>query len=611
VTPRDTSLDDLLEFVKASRGFDFTGYKRASVERRVRKRMGELDIDELDAYIEYLELNGDEFVELFNTLLINVTSFFRDPDIWSHLADDVLPQLLAGAAPDRPLRVWCAGCASGEEAYTVAMVLARALGDDAFRERVKIYATDIDEPALDEARHGAYLPRQLEHLDAATVDRFFERSDQRFVFRKDLRRCVIFGRNDLIQDAPISRIDLLVCRNTLMYFTADTQAQILRRFHFALADDGAMMLGKSEMIITHAELFTPIDLRSRIFRKVLRPTLRDRVRVLAVDPGDGASLGVAENLREAAYDASPNAQIVLDAERSLVMANAAARRLFKLGPADLGRPVQDLELSYRPLELRGHLDALEREPRTLDVGPVRLEGVGQPRIFEVRLIPLLGDGQWLGATVVYEDQTDLVAIRSEMTTTRRELEQTYEELQSTVEELETTNEELQSTNEELETTNEELQSTNEELETMNEELQSTNEELETMNDELRHRTLELNDMNAFLETILTTIGIAVAVLDRRQEVQIWNSQARELWGLSADEVSDQNWFGLDIGLPVERLRGAIRACLVGSAEREEIVLDAVNRRGQAFRCQVVVLPMRTGQGPEPSGTILLMESAEE
>jgi two-component system, chemotaxis family, CheB/CheR fusion protein len=293
------------------------------------------------------------------------------------------------------------------------------------------------------------------------------------------------------------------------------------------------------------------------------------------------------------------------------MANAAARRLFKLGPADLGRPVQDLELSYRPLELRGHLDALEREPRTLDVGPVRLEGIGQPRIFEVRLIPLLGDGQWLGATVVYEDQTDLVAIRSEMTTTRRELEQTYEELQSTVEELETTNEELQSTNEELETTNEELQSTNEELETMNEELQSTNEELETMNDELRHRTLELNDMNAFLETILTTIGIAVAVLDRRQEVQIWNSQARELWGLSADEVSDQNWFGLDIGLPVERLRGAIRACLVGSAEREEIVLDAVNRRGQAFRCQVVVLPMRTGQGPEPAGTILLMESAEE
>jgi two-component system CheB/CheR fusion protein len=176
-----------------------------------------------------------------------------------------------------------------------------------------------------------------------------------------------------------------------------------------------------------------------------------------------------------------------------------------------------------------------------------------------------------------------------------------------VEELETTNEELQSTNEELETTNEELQSTNEELETMNEELQSTNEELETMNDELRHRTLELNEMNAFLETILTTIGLAVAVLDRRQYVQIWNGQARELWGLSSEEASDQHLFALELGLPVDRLKSPLRAVLSEGSSREEAVLDAVNRRGEAFQCRVLCMPLTADGNGEVSGVIVLME----
>ncbi len=249
---RERTLDELLEFIKESRGFDFTGYKRASIERRVAKRMSDVGVERYEEYMDYLELHGEEFAELFNTLLINVTGFFRDPQTWEHLATEILPQLLSTIGPDAPIRVWCAGCASGEEAYTVAMVLARVLGDPGFRERVKIYATDIDEDALDTARHGAYLPRQIEDVPQDALERFFERTEQRYVFRKDLRRSVIFGRNDLVQDAPISRIDLLLCRNTLMYFTAETQSQILRRFHFALDDDGILVLGKSEMLITHS-----------------------------------------------------------------------------------------------------------------------------------------------------------------------------------------------------------------------------------------------------------------------------------------------------------------------------------------------------------------------
>jgi two-component system CheB/CheR fusion protein len=604
------ALDALLEFVKESRGFDFTGYKRSSIQRRVAKRMGELGVERYEDYIDHLQLHGDEFAELFNTLLINVTGFFRDMATWEFMAEEVIPQLVAARPPDSPLRVWSAGCASGEEAYTAAMVLARVLGDQNFRNRVKIYATDVDEEALDYARLGAYSPRQVEDVPRDALERFFERTEQRYLFRKDLRRCVIFGRNDLVQDAPISRIDLLICRNTLMYFMADTQSQILRRFHFALDDEGMLLLGKSEMLITHADLFTPVDLKRRVFRKVIRPALRERVRVLATDPGNGAGQSVADDLREAAFDIAGAAQLVLDATGVVMMVSGAARRMFNLGANDLGRPIQDLELSYRPVELRVHLDALVSTLRSVDITGVRWRTADEERVLDVHLAPMLSDGTFLGTSISYIDVTESHQLQEAVTTSKRELEQAYEELQSTVEELETTNEELQSTNEELETTNEELQSTNEELETMNEELQSSNEELETMNDELRHRTLELNDLNALLETVLTTIGFAVAVLDREQNVQVWNSEAREMWGLTAEEVEDKHLQSLDFGLPVERLKAPLRVTLAGESEREEIVLEAVNRRGQTFDCRVTLMPLGANRDGAGSGLIMMMEPVE-
>ena len=577
-----TTLETLVEFIKDTRGFDFTGYKRSSLERRIHKRMRELEIESYDDYLDYLQLNADEFIELFNTILINVTKFFRDPPAWEYLATDVIPNLVAGRPPDMPIRIWCAGCASGEEAYTATMVSARVLGDDAVRDRVKIYATDVDEEALDYARHGSYLPRQIEDVPHDALERFFERSDQRYVFRKDLRRCVIFGRNDLVQDAPISRIDLLVCRNTLMYFTADTQSQILRRFHFALDDDGAMLLGKSEMLITHTALFTPVNLKWRVFRKVVHPVLRDRVRALANDAGNGASLGVTD-LREAAFDLGNAAQIVLDSSGIVMMVNERARRMFGLGMSDYGRPIQDLELSYRPVELRSHLDSLATDLRPIDLPSVQWRSPKHALLLDVRLAPVVGDGVLMGTSVTYVDVTEARKLEEELTSSKRELELAYEELQSTVEELETTNEELQ----------------------------STNEELETMDDELRHRTLELNQMNTFFETTLTTIGLAVAVLDRDQRVQIWNGKARDMWGLTSDEAEDHPLLGLDIGLPLDRVKAPLRAVLTGKSSAEEIIVEATNRRGRDFQCRVRLLPLAHGSDHSVSGVIMMMEPAAQ
>ena len=240
----DPAFEALLEHLKASRGFDFTGYKRSSLMRRVNRRMAQVGVTDYAEYVEHLEMHGEEFTTLFNTILINVTGFFRDAEAWQHISKEVLPELLAAKGSTPPLRIWSAGCASGEEAYTLAMVLAELLGPAEFRDRVKIYATDVDEDALTYARHGSYTEREVRGVPPELLDRYFEPAGGRYAFRKDLRRSVVFGRNDLVQDAPISRIDLLVCRNTLMYFTAEAQSRILSRFHFALGPAGVLLLAR-------------------------------------------------------------------------------------------------------------------------------------------------------------------------------------------------------------------------------------------------------------------------------------------------------------------------------------------------------------------------------
>jgi two-component system, chemotaxis family, CheB/CheR fusion protein len=205
-------------------------------------------------YLDHLEVDPEEFTHLFNTILINVTGFFRDLPAWEYLGAEILPRLAADKRDGEPIRVWSAGCASGEEAYTLAMAIAETLGPETVKERVKIYATDLDEDALNQGRQARYTAKQVEGVPPELLERYFERNGHGYVFSKELRRSVIFGRHDLIQDAPISRIDLLVCHNTLMYLNSDTQAHVLARFNFALREGGYLFLGKAEMLLAHSAL---------------------------------------------------------------------------------------------------------------------------------------------------------------------------------------------------------------------------------------------------------------------------------------------------------------------------------------------------------------------
>jgi two-component system CheB/CheR fusion protein len=574
--------------------------------RRFEKRMQEVGVEDWEKYQAYLAEHPEEFVELFNTILINVTGFFRDRETWQLVAAEVIPQVLEERPPDAPLRVWSAGCASGEEPYTIAMLLVEALGEDAFKRRVKIYATDVDDDALSQARDAAYSAKQLESVPTELRERYFQQQNHGYAFRNDLRRTVIFGRNDLHRDPPISRVDLLVSRNTLMYFGPEVQQRILANFYFALNRGGFLVVGKAEALQSGRNFFAPYNLKRRVFMK--DGNTESNFRLPRLPPMEAGPRDEAAELGEAAFEHAPTAQVVVDEQNRVAGINQAARTLFSLRHRDVGRALQDLELSYRPVELRSLIDEVRKERHAVFQSDVPWQkGNDEPRTLDVQVDTLAVPGeQFAGVIVTYVDATEHRALEADLERARRELETAYEELQSTVEELETTNEELQSTNEELETTNEELQSTNEELETMNEELQSTNEELETMNDELRDRTDETLQANSFLGSVLSGIQQGVVVVDRTLKIVAWSRRATELWGLRDDEVEGEHLLNLDIGIPVQRLRDPIRRILAGS-EAEELQLEGHDRRGKPVQVRVAFAALQNRpEAEEPDGAILLI-----
>ncbi|MEH1959917.1 MAG: CheR family methyltransferase [Nostoc sp.] len=608
---KDPEFENLLIYLRQNRGFDFTGYKRSTLMRRVSKRMQSFTIENFEEYLDYLEVHPEEFNYLFNTILINVTAFFRDSSAWEYIAEQILPNLIRNKKTSDQIRIWSAGCASGEEAYTLAILMVQILGVEEFRQRVKIYATDVDEDALNQARLATYSAKDVQTVPDELRQKYFETVGNRYVFRQDLRRSVIFGRHDLLQDAPISRLDLLVSRNTLMYFNSETQGRILARFHFALNDNGYLFLGKAEMLLMHSNLFTPLDLKNRIFTKVSSVNIRDRLLVMANSGDEESSSRLSRNLRlrDMGFDTAPIAQIVIDLNGTLIMMNEQARTLFALSPKDIARPFQDLELSYRPVELRSLIERAytERRPVTL-TNVERYLSNTEIQYLDVQITPLQEtDTSFLGVSIAFHDVTRYIKLQEALQRSQQELETTNEELQSTNEELETTNEELQSTNEELETTNEELQSTNEELETMNEELQSTNEELQTINQELSERTTELNRTNIFLTSILRSLQTGIVVIDSSFKILIWNYLVEDLWGLRTDEVLGQSIFSLDIGLPVEQLRSPIRESLSRKKQFQEMILDATNRRGRQIKCYLAITPLI---GIEMQGAVLMMADVE-
>ena len=620
----DPELEALLQYLRANRGFDFTRYKRASLTRRIRRRVDDTGTGSYSAYLDLLEAEPGELTALLDTVLINVTSFFRDTDFWDALRTSVVPTLLARRAEGTPLRVWSAGCATGQEPYSLAMLFAEIIGIEQVASRLKIYATDVDEAALTVARRAVYAPHALEGLPDEYFERYFEAvpSDaDLYSFNNDLRRCIIFGQHNLVSDAPISRVDLLLCRNTLMYFNSALQREVVQRLHFSVAPDGYLALGKVEMLLGHRHLFEPLDPIIRIFRKVANGRADPAHDDVALDL---FTAGQPATLTDLAFEASTVAQMIVGRDGRLRAVNEVARAAFDLRRTDIGRNFRDLDVSYRPTELRVHIDdAFERgEQITIRDVPFNRSANGAVH-HDIVLTPLATTDDAGAVAIAFIDVSRHFALQQRLEETRQDLETAYEEMQSTNEELETTNEELQSTNEELETTNEELQSTIEELETTNEELRSTNEEFETMNDELQHvndqlavrnrtlheRSAELDEARAYMMAVLNNVAAGIVVVDADLRTITWSSGAAELWGVHASEAEGRSLLGLDIGLPVDQLAAPIRSVLSRSESKALVQLDAHNRRGRPITCRVECSPMIDAAG-HVTGVVLVMEGAD-
>jgi two-component system, chemotaxis family, CheB/CheR fusion protein len=579
---RELSLQELIDRISRQRGFDLRGYKLGTLERRLRKRMNALSLPSFHEYLEKFESDPAEANELLNIVLINVTEFFRDPSAWEFIRVNVLPDLLKTNGAGRSFRAWSAGCSSGEEAYSLAIIVANHLGDHVSDFDVKIYATDIDDNALNLARRGEYSADHLKRVPQEWRNQYFHSSGSLFRVNRDLRRMVIFGRSSLVHDAPISHCDLVACRNVLIYLDPPAQKLVFGRLRYALEPNGVLFLGKAESKLSQSDVFRPLNPRWRIFQKVsnMGPKYRfDRFAEGAVMPDDTElnskahqELRMLKLYQKSILDTFKSGLIILDNEFTVVVSNDAVPRIWRLTGSKLtGKSLQNTELIFRCPELVQRIDELKEPGKTEVRFECRPKSDGEDRVVEVVARPIIEEGERNGTIIYCEDASDHEKLQG----TIEQLEATGEELQSANEELETTNEELQSTNEELETTNEELQSTNEELETTNEELHSLNEELENMNDELERRSRELNELTARYAETLQRMPWPVMLVDSEMRIQLWNAAAQRLFGVGATSV-----VGVDLDqLPLQEVlrKAIVRRCEAVAQSKKPSIL-----RGQEF-----------------------------
>lgn len=399
----------LLTYLKHNYGCDLTGYKRPTLLRRFAYRMRSLKIDSYQSYWQYLQDHREEYLALLNEVLINVTSFFRDSDTWDYLATDIIPQIIASKHAEEPIRVWCAGCATGQETYSLLILFAEALGIESCLKRVRCYATDADELAIQKARKANYTDLEIKSIPPSLLDKYFEQTNREYVFHPRLRQTIVFGGHDLAQDAPLSQIDLLTCRNVLMYFNLEAQNTILARFHFALKDKGFLFLGKAETLVLQEQTFSPVNFQHRVFAKGRDLTLEERLAAKPLLPRK-ATIAPSINYSQfwqTAFAANPIAQVAVDRHGRMIGANEAANHLFELTLNDWGKPFQELP----PGKLVSSLISVEsfeydRQPIILkDIEWITSTGTS---LFNIKVIPVIDRGNLLGmifAFVLLKDRS--------------------------------------------------------------------------------------------------------------------------------------------------------------------------------------------------------------
>ena len=623
-------INRIFQTLKRHTGVDFSAYKQSTLMRRIQRRMALHRIERIGPYAHFLRDHVEEVNALFNDLLINVTRFFRDQQVFQVLKKKFIPSILKQKGKNGELRVWVPGCASGEEVYSLAIAIIEALGPKLPSARVQIFGTDLSEHAISRARLGTYSSAIEKDVSPERLRRFFKKLGSTYQINRMVRDLCTFARQNMTADPPFSRIDLISCRNVLIYLGPELQKRCLPIFHYALNPGGYLLLGPSETIGVFAELFEPVERHAKIYAKKILPR-RPGLNLRAVS-GREVVMG---RPRRAALTTTPwgddfNSQVQQMADRILLGNYAPSgvvvddNMMVRHFRGQTGHYLEhtagtaSLNLLHmaRPALLPDLRAAIHRAFRANQ--PVRREGATLNRdgkVIEVNIevVPFQlqnSDGKW--ALVIFSDTNERNketpkqkekkrGAERELQALRDELAASKESLQAFIEEQEATNEELKSANEEIESSNEELQSTNEELETAKEELQSTNEELTTLNEELSNRNMEMSQVNSDLNNLLSSVNIPILMVDDTLKVRRATPTARRVF----------NIMETDIGRPLRELKPNINVPDLETLLRDVIDTLSIRERtvrddkGRSFSLRI--RPYRTADNKIDGAVVTLVD----
>ncbi|MHC9538278.1 MAG: CheR family methyltransferase [Vulcanimicrobiota bacterium] len=554
----ETYVHKILLLLRSTQRHDFTHYKQSTIQRRIERRMAVYKIENIAVYCRYLQENPQEGQVLFKELLISVTSFFRDSAAFNVLESSVVPEILKKKQSDMPVRIWVPGCATGEEAFSIAMLFVEAMNRMEKHLNLQVFATDIDGSAIDRARQGEFPESIASDVSAERLKRFFMKEGDIYKIKKEIREMIIFSLQNVVADPPFSRLDLISCRNVLIYMDGELQKKLMPLFHYALSDDGYLFLGNSETIGQFADLFKVVDSKAKVFRRkpVMAvkgfdyPPLRFPTRM---EPGHTAVMGEGQKKEQNRREIMEH--IVLEHYSApSVLVNEKYEALYFHGSTERYLVLPKGEASLNVLSicrggLRSKLNALllraEKENKIAVSPGVKLTQGKNHMVVDISVCPVDMSGKKLFVIAFEERKSVTEPEKAEgktgggddrVTTLEQDLQATRDHLQTTIEELETSNEELKSANEELQSTNEELQSTNEEVETAKEELQSTNEELVTVNSELIAKVDELTQANNDINNLLASTDIGTIFLDTCLGIKRFTPAMTRLFNLISTDV---------------------------------------------------------------------------
>lgn len=585
----------VFSMLRAATGVDFNHYKPPTIRRRLQRRMTLHKLADLNEYIKFLQQNAGEVQELYRDILIHVTRFFREPDSFETLKQIVYPRLLDGRRGDMPIRVWIPGCSTGEEPYSVAISLLEFLGDQGLSFPVQVFATDVGETAVDRARAGIYPENISEDVSPERLQRFFTPVDGSYQISKAVRGLCVFARQDLTRDPPFSRLDLIVCRNVLIYLAPAMQKKLMTIFHYALRPTGFLVLGGAETVGPHSDLFAVADKKHRVYIKKAIDQLPDfhfpidyspGRAALAHKPAEGTNLNTLhEEVNRLILDRYSPPGVVVGPNLQILQFRGQTGKYLEPAPGEATFSLLRMAREGLLFGLRTALRDAKRSDRPVLRQGLHVKTNGGFEDVELEVIPFGKPGDEKYYLVLFHQQPTQKPVevpvgpkqkgekgrkanrqdesQERVAILQQELAANREHLQAIIQDLEAANEELQSANEEILSSNEELQSTNEELDTAKEELQSTNEELNTVNSELHSRNEELRRINSDLINLLSNVEIAIVMVDGGLRIRRFTPMAERILNL----------IPTDVGRPINHIKPNI-VC----PDLESIISEAAEKK---------------------------------